>query len=417
METVSLSIIYLRTNKENATTTGQIYLNLSPNFQREYEAWDDKLRTRFIETIIIGRATNPIWIIFNEEENCEEILDGMHRIKTALSYFNNEFSINKNYLMSLNHEEYNKKKFKELSIDDQNKIRNYSFIMNKLDSSYRRDLNKLRDMYEILNRSSRTLNDYEFNKILQRPLYNIINEYKPLFVKVNLFSKLTDLRGNIESNLLDMIVLSYPLPNSWSSINNLKEDWVKKTLGETYEDVNNFVNLNKEILRNKFKLMEKIINDFTELKLFSTDQKQIKNLFVPYKFLVSRCCFLLKEYSNFNRISKNIVEHCLKELLVDSIEKKLGCSHRNASFQKNLIKKIDEIINYQFEQVGGNKRFFSKKEIQEKLLEQQRICPACKEKIEELDKYEGDHIISWTAGGKTISENLQILHKRCHQLK
>jgi hypothetical protein len=78
-------------------------------------------------------------------------------------------------------DKYHKKKFNELETDDKAKIRNYNFIFNKLDSSYRKDLNKLKDMYEILNRSSRTLNDYEFNKVTLNPFYDIISKYKPLF--------------------------------------------------------------------------------------------------------------------------------------------------------------------------------------------------------------------------------------------
>ena len=111
MENISLSIINLRTNKETAIAASQVYINKSPDFQRCYEAWDDKLRTRFIESMLLNRATNPIWTVLNDEEESEEILDGMHRITTALSFLNNEFSINKNYLLSLDGELYHKKKF------------------------------------------------------------------------------------------------------------------------------------------------------------------------------------------------------------------------------------------------------------------------------------------------------------------
>jgi len=55
--------------------------------------------------------------------------------------------------------------------------------------------------------------------------------------------------------------------------------------------------------------------------------------------------------------------------------------------------------------------------IKEKLKLQNDICPKCSKTIKERHEYEGDHIIPWTAGGKTIIENLQVLHKRCHQLK
>ena len=115
MSTIPLSIINLRTNKEIALTTGQVYINKNPDFQREYEAWDDKLKTRFIETILIGRAMNPIWTILNPDDNSEEVLDGMHRITTALDYLNNKFKLNSKYFTDGNRGEiYDKKLFDQL---------------------------------------------------------------------------------------------------------------------------------------------------------------------------------------------------------------------------------------------------------------------------------------------------------------
>lgn len=415
MEHLSLSIINLRTNKENALATNQIYLNKSPDFQRSYEAWDDKLRTRFIESIILNRATNPIWTVLNEDDNSEEILDGMHRITTALSFFNNEFSINKNFLLSLDKETYNKKHFNELDPDDKAKIRNYNFIFNKLDSSYKKDLNKLKDMYEILNRSSKTLTDYEFNKVILRPFYDIISEYKESF-KSHFFSKIKDSRGNVDSVLIEMIVLSYPLPNCWSSINNLKDEWIKNEIGETSECVISFITTNGAILKHKLQFMIKIISDFYQHGLFSSDPRIFKKLFILYRFIISRCCHLIDNYSLFNRISNKIIANFLQDLLIDDIQTVLNCSSRNAVFQKKVIEKIDEIINNELKPEGITRRF-SKKTIQDKLIEQNRICSKCNCQIKECDDYEGDHIIPWTAGGNTVPDNLQILHKRCHQLK
>ena len=45
------------------------------------------------------------------------------------------------------------------------------------------------------------------------------------------------------------------------------------------------------------------------------------------------------------------------------------------------------------------------------------ICPYCNKEIKISDEYHGDHIIAWSAGGETLPDNLQVLHKRCHQLK
>jgi 5-methylcytosine-specific restriction endonuclease McrA len=84
--------------------------------------------------------------------------------------------------------------------------------------------------------------------------------------------------------------------------------------------------------------------------------------------------------------------------------------------KKKIIEKIDEIIIKELNSEGTTRKF-TKKTITEKLAEQNNICTRCNLPIKETDDYEGDHIIPWTAGGKTIPENLQILHKRCHQLK
>jgi len=50
------------------------------------------------------------------------------------------------------------------------------------------------------------------------------------------------------------------------------------------------------------------------------------------------------------------------------------------------------------------------------ILKQENKCNSCNQDIIDGD-YEADHIIPWTNGGKTIESNLQILHKRCHQIK
>ena len=44
------------------------------------------------------------------------------------------------------------------------------------------------------------------------------------------------------------------------------------------------------------------------------------------------------------------------------------------------------------------------------------ICAACKKHFE-LEQMEGDHILAWSKGGKTTSENCQMLCKKCNRQK
>jgi len=168
----------MRSDKINAKILKARYINIQPEFQRQFEAWDDKLITRLIESILLNRAMNPIWSILNPDKDSEDILDGMHRLTTALSFVNGDFKLKGKYFMELDNNKYDGKSFDELEPDDIACIENYNFDFNQLPSIYSTDANKRRDMYEILNRSSRTLNEYEFNKVLYKPFYDMILRLK-----------------------------------------------------------------------------------------------------------------------------------------------------------------------------------------------------------------------------------------------
>jgi hypothetical protein len=413
MSNIPLSIINLRTNKETAIATNQVFINKNPDFQREYDAWDDKLKTRFIETILIGRAMNPIWTILNPDNNSEEILDGMHRITTALDFLNNKFKLNSKYFTDDKRGEiYDRKLFNELSIDDQQKIRNYNFIFNQLDSTYRTDVNKRRDQYEILNRSSKTLNDYEFNKVLYNPFFDIVSTYKQ---EINsIFLNKEDKRGEIETEIIDMLVLSNELPNSWASINTLRDLYYENNLGNTQQSVDLFLQNNSTDIKDKILFMKKIIICLKDNKFFSLEKKIFNKFYVPYKFIISRLMYKFnKDISLFNRHIIDIIVQLKEKILDVEIQMVLECKTRNSIFQKKLIQLIDHIINTTFE-LNKQKRLFNKSDIARKLEEQNNVCNDCKQSKE---KYEGDHIEPWSKGGLTIFENLQVLCKACHNKK
>ena len=248
MGKIDLSIINLRTNKEIARAAGQTYINLQPHWQREYEVWDDKLKTRFIESLLIGRSTNPIWNILNPDDESEGVLDGMHRLKTALSFLNNGFKLKGKYFHELD-KSYDKKDFDALAADDRSKIRKYEFDFNVLPSSYFTDSEKRRDMYEILNRSSKPLNDFEFNKVIYHNFYDIIKPYKKRFIDLFLIKK--DSRGETETEIINFLVFSQELPNSWTSTKSLLNKWYKQKIGTQSEDVNTFISLNKTKIQEK----------------------------------------------------------------------------------------------------------------------------------------------------------------------
>lgn len=60
-------------------------LKIQPEYQRAYR-WDDYQKTRFIESIILGIPIPPIFVAENQE-NKWELVDGLQRVATILSFF------------------------------------------------------------------------------------------------------------------------------------------------------------------------------------------------------------------------------------------------------------------------------------------------------------------------------------------
>ena len=63
-----------------------------------------------------------------------------------------------------------------------------------------------------------------------------------------------------------------------------------------------------------------------------------------------------------------------------------------------------------------NLRAFDDAEKREAFERQGGICPVCNGKFA-FEEMEGDHIVAWSKGGKTVPENLQMLCARCNALK
>jgi hypothetical protein len=411
--TETLNLIRLRSDRENARTADQVYLNLKPDFQREFEAWNEKLCTRLIESVLLGRAMNPIWVVTNAEDDCEEVLDGMHRLTTLIKFVNNDIAIGPS-LSILSKEVYRGKFFNDLSLDDKSKVRNYNFFVNRLDSSFRADPDKLQDMWEILNHSSKPLNTHEMKRPVYMKLYDSLGEFNDRFIDSTLYQKKESKRGELEGEIMKWIALSQPTLPSFNSLPDIREKWLIMCFGENKLDVDrNFVSRKDEI----FKTVEKIIK-FNALisETLGVSQEGLSRITrVPYQMLVCRTVALIADDALLRRHLPELVP-TFKEILADDFGKDKEKGRRNAQYQRYVTEYIDAILK----SINGEKaeaRLFSKAMINKKLEEQGRLCTLCTKPIGEKDKYDGDHIKPWTVGGQTVFENLQVVHRRCHKKK
>jgi hypothetical protein len=414
-EHVSLSIMHLRSDKERALAANQTFVNLQPPFNRKYEAWSDKLKTRLIETILLNRAMNPVWTVQNDDEHTEEVMDGVHRVTTSTSFLDNQFSIDGKHLLDLSAEEYHGKRFDDLNAQDKSRIRHYNFFVNILDPSYM-DEEKWQEMSSLLNRSSVCLNDFEFKKPIYNEFYQWLTPQIQPFLNTTLFKNTKTSRGKLEMHAMKWLALSeLHLPEKFSSQSDIMKKWQDRNLGETSDQVKTFLSTRGPHYKEMIERIRKAQHNFVdEARLLDN----VKEDTVAVTAIITRTVALVKDDARISRHLTNLVNKFKTQVLATDmvIHQVLECKTRNAEFQRKLLKLIDTII---LEEIGNTDlpRCFPKAMIAEKLREQNNLCTLCKETIHPNQKYEGDHIVGWIVGGETIKDNCQVVHQACHKRK
>lgn len=111
--------------------------------------------------------------------------------------------------------------------------------------------------------------------------------------------------------------------------------------------------------------------------------------------------YLYNTYGNNDILNPTVLEEEISKLVKDEyVENKKGI------YYYVLDKKLKYL----------NIRAFSISQKLTKYEEQNGICNSCKEKFS-YDDMEGDHITPWIEGGKTESDNLQMLCRECNRRK
>jgi hypothetical protein len=411
-----LSAINARTNKEVALANNESYLNLNPDWQREFEQWDTRKYTHFIEAMLIGQVVNPIWTIDNDVDECEDVLDGMHRLTHALLFLQNKLALGSEFDV-LDPVKYKGKKFKELDFSDQQKIRNYNFHINRLDSTYNED-ERRRQMWEKLNCCSKPLKQYELDKMTFINYYNLIKPFATEIKSTFINPKDSSKQAQTEADFLPLMALTVKDVPSFSSQANLTQKWQKATLGNTKAEIDAYIEANKDDILRVGKLIVKYTKAFEEHGLMDELEEEGKksDLTLPARIIVSRTVAYISRPEIFSRHVETLVAEFREKVLKEIRDNNLGCTQKNAPFQRKIINTVDgvllEVLNESIEP-----RLFSKTDIERKRCDQNQVCPLCHKEMKVKQQVEGDHILAWAAGGKTTYDNLQVVHKICHRKK
>lgn len=373
---------------QNDPSTGRVrsfhgLLDIRPEYQREF-VYNDKQQEAVINSVESGFPINTMyWVkrtnadedeavenakrVLEEEdgdpteiEAIYEVLDGQQRTLSICSYLNDEFSKNFRYYHNLTDEE------KENILD-------YPLTVYICEGT---DKEKM-EWFEVVNTAGEKLEQQELrNAVYAGPWLSDAKKY---------FSKVKGPADNISDGYIKTKV-------NRQGLLELALQWVSKGNIEDYM-AKNQNKKNAKALWNEFSSIITWIGSVFNVKR-TKEMESVDWGYLYYKY---------KDIIDDDEFDADEMEVRVKALMMDEeIQKKSGIyPYVLGEGEKHL-----------------NLRAFSDADKRVKYEEQGGKCanPKCEhpDKVWEFEEMEGDHIVAWSAGGKTTLDNCQMLCKKCN---
>jgi len=339
---------------EEGVTAYNGKLDIRPKYQREF-VYKEKQRNAVIETIKNSFPLNVMyWMI--REDGGYEVLDGQQRTISIGQYVNGDFSLNERY-------------FHNLTKEERDQILDYELMIYFCEGTDKERL----DWFRIINIVGEKLTDQEIrNAVYTGPW---LSDAKLKFSKTNCVAYLL-------ANEYGKLVGGSPIRQEYletalSWINNGRiEDYMAKHQHDADAD-------------KLWEYFQRVIAWAREV--FPNYRREMSN--VPWGELYNQ--FKDKKF-NSKKLEKEITELMQDE----DVTKKSG-------IYSYVLTRNEKYLNI---------RAFTEKQKREAYERQKGICVKCKKHFG-VEEMEADHITPWHEGGKTISENCQMLCKQDNRTK
>jgi hypothetical protein len=334
-------------------------LDIRPKYQREF-VYNEKQRNAVIETIKNSFPLNVMyWMI--RDDGGYEMLDGQQRTISIGQYVNNDFSLNERY-------------FHNLTKEEQDKILNYELMIYFCEGTDKERL----DWFTVINTFGEKVNEQEIrNAVYTGPW---LSEAKLKFSKTNCVAYLLANDGG-------QLVSGRPI----------RQDYLETVLSWINDGkIENYMAKHQHE-KNADELWQYFQNVIAWVrKTFTKYRKEMKGVAWGY---------LYNENKDRKFDSKKLEEQIITLMQDEDVTKKSG-------IYEYLLTGNERVLNI---------RAFSDKQKREAYERQKGICAnsRCPEQDKhfEIEEMEADHIKPWHEGGKTISENCQMLCKQCNRIK
>ena len=388
--------------------------------------WTDSDKSDMIDTALRGWTSPPLYVIGRPDNTSEcthgedHVFDGAHKVEALFDFIDNKFPFKSK---TPKFSELSGKFFNEMSRDIQERIKKYRFHINHVDTETAGNPDELQLLWGRVNKAGKKLNNFELSlPIIAHLNDRVLSPEGAHFYETELFPKKVSGRGELEQRLQLMLALAETDATNISSQAAIVNAWQMEKLGTTMAERTASIEANADKWIDILGRCRKMLEDLTQLNVFcDTDGKPdivdgLRKTELP--FIMGRLARRFPRIENF-RSQKGTIASVLREKIFSKTPEAMlnfiGGTGRNGSYQKKLLRFVDSLVDGFVGIVQP--RLFTKAQKQAKLKEQGGACTACGEKILKHQLFDGDHVKEWSEGGETTLENLQILHRHCHQAK
>ena len=338
-------------------------LDIRPKYQREF-VYKDKQRDEVIRTVMKGLPLNVMyWVDRGEayeddpDEPRYEVLDGQQRTISLCEYVDGTFSVDDKY-------------FNNLPSDQKEKVLNYELFIYVCSGT---DSEKL-DWFRIINIAGEQLTDQELRNAVYAGSW--VSDAKRYFSKTGCpAAQMADdyLKGSsIRQEYLETAI-------SWAAATDgiSVEQYMARHQGDP----------TAQALWSYFRS----VIDWVQA-VFPQRRREMKGL--PWGLFYN-------QHGKRTDLDPKALEEHINALMADEdVTRKSGV-------YEYLLTGKEQALSI---------RAFDKRDARAAYERQKGVCPICKEQFE-FEEMHADHIIPWSRGGHTTSDNCQMLCRDCNLKK
>ncbi len=328
-------------------------LNIRPKYQREF-VYKEKQRNAVIDTIKKGFPLNVMYWADNGD-GTYEVLDGQQRTLSFCQYVNGDFSLDEKYFHSLTNTE-------------KNALLDYECMIYFCSGN---DLEKL-EWFTTINIAGEKLTDQELRNATYTGEW--LTSAKSFFSKPN--------------------CPAYNIAKDYINGSALRQDYLETALlwiSKGKDNISTYMSKHQHQQNaNELWIYFRSVIDWVNLT-FPKYQKIMKG--INWGELYDECHEKVFDVAELDKRVKTL-------LIDDDVTDKRGV-------YKYVLTGDEKALNI---------RAFSESQKIEAYNRQNGICPNCKKHFD-ISQMEGDHILPWSKGGKTNSDNCMMLCLHCNRTK